>query len=229
VPTLGRPQTPSLEAIVALKPDLILDFSWYHQNIYDQLTQIAPTVITNYEHGRDTQKIITLIGSALGKKAATQQLIANYFARLEEFKSKMGSRLQNYEVSVVRIQENNFGLLQRGSYSGVILEDAGLLRPASQQYVEIHKAGGVWRHIQINISNERIPDLDADALFVVASGDPDSQQRVKTLKANPLWSKLNVVQQGKVYEVSDYWLVGGSIALNLVIDDLFRYLVSPAN
>lgn len=229
VPSLGKPQTPSLEAIVALKPDLILGFSWYHKNIYDQLAQIAPTVITNYEHGSDTKKIITLVGSALGKEAATQQLIANYFARLAEFKSKMGSRLQNYQVSVVRIQENNFGLLQRGSYSGVILEDAGLSRPASQQYSEVHKAGRVWRHIQINISNERIPDLDADALFIVASEDTDSQQRVETLKANPLWSKLNVVQQGKVYQVSDYWLVGGPIALNLVIDDLFKYLVSSEN
>ena len=38
---IGNP--PNLEKLVALKPDLI--FGWGHQNIYSQLSQIAPTVL----------------------------------------------------------------------------------------------------------------------------------------------------------------------------------------
>ncbi|MDJ0593425.1 MAG: hypothetical protein QNJ72_26140 [Pleurocapsa sp. MO_226.B13] len=48
---------------------------------------------------------------------------------------------------------------------------------------------------------------------------------MKQLKADPLWSKLNAVQQGKVYDVPSYWIGMGPIAANLVLDDLFKYLV----
>ncbi|MEO0836217.1 MAG: hypothetical protein AAFY16_09560 [Cyanobacteria bacterium J06642_3] len=46
-----------------------------------------------------------------------------------------------------------------------------------------------------------------------------------SLKADPLWSKLEAVQQEKVYEVGDYWIGNGVIAANAVLDDLHKYLV----
>jgi iron complex transport system substrate-binding protein len=224
---IGTPQQPSLEFILALKPDLILGFSWYHEQIYQQLSEIAPTVIVDYNDGNDTKKIIKLIGAALGKPDAAQGIIDRYYDRLNQFKTKMGERLKNTEVSVIRIQANNFGLLQRGSFPGVILEAAGLPRPQKQQYLQ--PSDGNWNHIQINISNERIPDMDGDVLFVVASEEASTEQRLNQLKTDPLWSRLNVVKQGRVYEVPGYWLVGGPIALNKIVDDLFKYLIEQPN
>ncbi|UKO96864.1 hypothetical protein [Nostoc sp. UHCC 0870] len=43
---------------------------------------------------------------------------------------------------------------------------------------------------------------------------------------HPLWKQLNAVQAGKVYKVENsYWGGSGYIAANLVLDDLFKYLV----
>lgn len=225
---IGTPQQPSLEFILALKPDLILGFTWYHRQIYNQLSEIAPTVISDYQSGEDTQKIVQLIGATLGKTDAAKGIIDRYYDRLNKFKAKMGERLKQTEISVVRIQSNGFGLLQRGSFSGTILEEAGLPRPLQQQNLQSSSRAN-WNHIQINISNERIPDMDADVLFVAVPNEPSTDQRLNQLKTDPLWSQLNVVKQGKVYEVPGYWLIGGPIAVDRVVDDLFKYLITTPN
>lgn len=53
----------------------------------------------------------------------------------------------------------------------------------------------------------------------------EAETALQQLQADPLWSKLNVVQKGEVYEVGEHWLGTGAVAANLVIDDLFEYLV----
>ena len=73
---------------------------------------------------------------------------------------------------------------------------------------------------------------DGDVIFVWA-GDwqgenvLQAQTAWQQLKADPLWSKLDAVQQGKVYDVPGYWLSVGPISANLILDDLFKYLVDP--
>ncbi|MGI0484063.1 ABC transporter substrate-binding protein [Pantanalinema rosaneae CENA516] len=226
VSLLGRPQQPSIEKILLLKPDLILAFSWYHQALYSQLSQIAPTVVYDFNHGRDVREIVRLIGQTLGKSAIATTILANYDQRLAAFRAKIGDRLQQTTVSLIRLHQLGIGMMQRGSFPGNILEEAGIARPANQQYYDIHKEDGVWRHVQINISHEHLPDVDADVLLVFGdSGNANAQQRLTALKKDPLWSQLNVVQQNRVYEVPAYWGCCGLIAANRVVDDLFKYLL----
>lgn len=48
VKLLGSFEQPNLEKILALKPDLILGEKGISENIYPQLSQIAPTVLAEY-------------------------------------------------------------------------------------------------------------------------------------------------------------------------------------
>lgn len=84
----------------------------------------------------------------------------------------------------------------------------------------------------MTISKEQLYIADADAIFVWSPASSNSeeaikeaQNRLKQLKADPLWSKLYAVQQNKLYAVPGYWLGMGPISANLVLDDLFKYLV----
>ena len=80
--------------------------------------------------------------------------------------------------------------------------------------------------IQYTISEEVIDKADGDVVFVAVGNWDDKIQEVLTsLKTDPLWAKLEAVEQGKVYEVGDYWIGTGVIAANAVLDDLFEYLV----
>ncbi|NES98869.1 MAG: ABC transporter substrate-binding protein, partial [Desertifilum sp. SIO1I2] len=150
------------------------------------------------------------------------QVLADYDGRLAAFRATM---TRPPTVSLIRIHQQGVGLMQRGSFPGYILEQAGLSRPANQQGIEIDKENGVWRHIQINISKEQIAEVDADVLFVFNDVDPSSEQRLQEMKTDPLWSRLSVVQRDRVYEVPAYWGCCGLIAANRVVDDLFKYVV----
>lgn len=221
---LGSFEQPNLEKALILKPDLILGTTGGTESTYKQLSQIAPTILAPYNGSDSWKEILRLHAEALGKPEAAKQLIANYYARLEEFKAQMGNRLQKTEVSVVRIYPEGISLYQKGSFSGSILTDAGLPRPPSQR----------GEGVQQRISKERIRDADGDALFLWTysddyGGDTQSKQTVlERLKSDPLWSQLNSVRLGKVYEVPGYWIGFGPLAANAVLDDLFKYLAGAS-
>jgi iron complex transport system substrate-binding protein len=46
IENVGTIEEPTLEKIATLEPDLILSSKFRHEPIYDQLSQIAPTVFT---------------------------------------------------------------------------------------------------------------------------------------------------------------------------------------
>ncbi|MEH2049962.1 hypothetical protein [Nostoc sp.] len=56
----------------------------------------------------------------------------NYYARLTQFKAKMGDGLNTTLVSVAELRTDALWLWAKASFSGVILKDAGVTRPYSQ-------------------------------------------------------------------------------------------------
>ncbi|MBD2120470.1 iron-siderophore ABC transporter substrate-binding protein [Trichocoleus sp. FACHB-262] len=238
IPNVGRSGAPSLEKILALKPDLILGWQTDHKAIYPQLSRIASTVIDDGEGSGAWKKTLQLYAQALGKTAEAEQLMAKYKARLEEFKQKMGagtagSQPDQTQVSVVRVYPDGISLYLKDSFCGTILADAGLSRPSSQNLSasEAKALGG--NSVQLSISRELLSQADGDVLFVW-TGENDAkstqaaQKQLEQLKSDPLWANLTAVKQNRVYQVPKYWIGSGPIAANLVIDDLFKYLVDEA-
>jgi iron complex transport system substrate-binding protein len=219
IENLGSEGEPSLEKILALKPDLILG-TMYHQQTYSQLSQIAPTALTPHKDSKDWKAALIDFAEALGKTDIAEQILQDYGDRLETFKTQMSDELKQTQVSVVRVYPTHISLYLNDVFIGTILEDAGLPRPPSQD-----KSGAAYE-----ISKERIRDADGDVIFMWTYGynqqyQQEAQSALEQLKTDPLWSQLNAVQQGKVYEVPGYWIGAGPLAANAVIDDLFKYLV----
>jgi len=210
--SIGSPR-PDLEQVLALQPDLILGTT-YRQEIYDQASQIAPTVLFDFESSANWKEIFASVGKAVNRSEAVEQVMQDYRDRLETFKEKIGNP-SNIEVSVVRVYPGHFELYLSKTFAGTILEDAGLSRPPSQsgeQFIQ-------------SINKEQLQRADGDIIFVWTYGE-NSEKAMEKLKADPLWSQLEAVQQGKVYQVNgSHWIGSGPIAANLVIDDLFRYLL----
>ncbi|MEL6263845.1 MAG: ABC transporter substrate-binding protein [Cyanobacteria bacterium J06626_6] len=130
-------------------------------------------------------------------------------------------------ISVVRIYPDTITLYTKVGFIGTILEDADLPRPPSQDLnFEETQAFG-FSTIQYTVSTETLDKADADVIFIIVGNWDDKIDDVLAeLKANPLWSRLEAVQRGAVYEVGDHWVGSGPIAANAVIDDLFKYLVN---
>lgn len=211
---VGTIAEPNLEAIAALQPDLILTNVLRHEKIYDKLSQIAPTVVgIRPNNWKDNLK---LFGEALNKTAEADKALTAYNQRLAEFKQKMGDKLAATKVSLIRSMPDHARIYQNDSFSGSILKDAGLGRPASQDKAAIFE----------KVNEERIPDMDGDVIFAFYYGREKADSLAKFFK-HPLWAQLNAVKANQVHEVNDgHWALGlGPVAANLVVDDLFKYLV----
>jgi iron complex transport system substrate-binding protein len=216
IENVGTIEEPNLEKIAALEPDLILSSKLRHEAIYDQLSQIAPTVFAETT-GVTWKENFDLHAKALGRVGEAKKVESEYEDRIAGFKEAMGDGLGETEVSVVRFLPGETRIYQKESFIGTVLEDAGLPRPPSQDVEEF---------AILNVSEELIPKMGGDVVFTTVYG-PQDETTQKKITSDPLWQKLEAVQQGRVYEVSDdLWMLGiGYTAAEGVIDDLDRYLV----
>ncbi|MHC5861546.1 ABC transporter substrate-binding protein, partial [Nostoc sp.] len=166
------------------------------------------------------------------KTETAKRLIDKYHARIADFKEKMGSRLKKTRVSVVRLSPKLIHATTKSSFSGVILEDAGLIRPPAQNLDAKGTKKKEGSPVGYSVSPEVLSQIDGDVLFLLRYGFKDaseSNSALRQLMAEPLWSKLNVARQGNIHIVDEFcWLAGSYLSANRVLDDLFTYLVKEA-
>lgn len=218
VKNLGDENQPSLEAIVALKPDLIIGSKLRHEKIYDQLSAIAPTIMTTDVF--DWKTNLKISAAALDKQDTANAFMADWDTRVAKFKTSMGSKLATTEASIVRFQPDGSARFYVTGFSGTIFQELGLGRPAAQK-VEGKTVVGLT-------TKEQIPLLDGDVIFDITSdwaGDDKSFKSQQDWVSNPLWKNLKGVKAGKYYTVNDVvWnLSGGATAAKMMLDDLYFY------
>ncbi|NJK51377.1 iron-siderophore ABC transporter substrate-binding protein [Candidatus Gracilibacteria bacterium] len=218
VESVGDFNSPNLEKILRLKPDLIISGSEL-KGIYKQLSYIAPTVVLNTPFPSPPwTDILEELATVLGKEEVGKQLIHNYWQRVEKLKQALGDRRKTMVVSIANTS-SEYGIWSYGEkhFSGSVLKDIGLQRPKSQR--------GDFFYIE-NISKEKILDIDGDVLFFASWERQDDKKTLDKLKQSPLWGHLKVFQQNKVYFVGGHWHSSDIFAINAILDDLFEYLVN---
>lgn len=190
VVNLGSENQPNLEEIAVLKPDVIIASKTRHEEIYDQLKAIAPTVMTEEVHiWKDT---LALTAEALNKKGEEQAFMQRWDAEVADFKEKMGDKL-NLEAGIVDFRADHARIVYTG-FSALVLDELGIARPAKQK-------GEDWG-VKL-VSKENIPQMDADLIFdqTSTSRDDGRLDLRKEWTEHPLWSNLKAVRNGRVYEV----------------------------
>ena len=216
---LGNSKQPSLEKIYGLNPDLILGTKSSIESVYQQLSQIAPTILGEWNGNPSWRKYFNFVARVLGKEDKAKTVWKNYYRHIEELKTAIGDRVQDLEISLAYACCGNLTLDAENSFAGSILADLGISRPKSQAAI----VDGT-----IRLSEERISDLDADILFL-SLYDKESEEILADWQQKPLWNQLQVVQNQRVYLVNgSIWRAGDPIAANLVIDDLYKYLVEQS-
>ena len=215
VTVVGEESAINLEAIAALQPDLIIGNKMRQEKIYDQLSAIAPTVMSERLRG-DWKVNMALYTEAAGKVAEGKAALAAYDERIAKIAAEAGPLLEE-KVSLVRFMSGMTRIYYKDTFAGLILSEIGFKRPASQDKPEFAD----------DVGKERIPDFDGDRLFyfVYEVGDGVAEKVAAEWTADPLWQNLPVVKAGKAYAVSDtIWnTAGGVIAANLLLDDVEKH------
>ncbi|WP_167859246.1 ABC transporter substrate-binding protein [Paenibacillus cymbidii] len=218
VKDLGEETQPNLEAIIALKPDLIIANKSRHEKIYPQLSNIAPTVMTAEVFAwKDNLK---LSAQALYKDKEAEQILANWDKKVADFKQKVGSKLSQTEVSLMRFEEDGSSRIYITGFAGTIFKELGLTRPKAQQ---------VEGKTVVNLtSKEQMAQLDGDYIFDITQLSADAPDKEKTMNdwtAHPLWKNLKGVKAGNYYKVDviTWNLSAGPLAAQSLLDDLSKY------
>jgi iron complex transport system substrate-binding protein len=215
---VGPMESPDVEAVAALKPDLIVSATIRHDALYDELSKIAPTVFVKTT-GPQWQQNITTLGGVLGAEDEATKALADYKQRAKTIGDAINTKAGSPTISVVRFLDGPTRLMQKATFIGSILKDAGLARPTSQDVEDF----------ALEVGEEQIRQADGGHIFVTSfSGGQAAKER---FERNPLWKQLQGVKAGNVHDVPDeIWMTSVSIqGAQLVLDDLAKtFAVDPA-
>ncbi|WP_328582725.1 ABC transporter substrate-binding protein [Streptomyces sp. NBC_00370] len=217
VKPVGLIGAPNLEAVAALKPDLILSSKVRDEKSYPALSQIAPTVFTDTT-GPTWRENFDLHADALGKKNEAAKVVADYTAHAGRATDALGgaAKAKGTTFGFVRFVEGaDTRLYLNDTFVGSVFKDLQVGRPANQD-----KDG-----FSLDVSPEQIDKADAGVIFYSAYGDPKKAKETDTV-AGPLWQKLDAVRKGRAFKVDDnLWMLGiGYTGANKVLDEIQKDL-----
>ena len=215
-----------VEKIAALRPDLILAiYSGMTKKEYTMLSKLAPVVAQpkgKVDYGSSWQEETLISGTAVGKpKQAqelvdrTEKLIAGAAAAHPEFEDQSAANVSDYQgIFVYGPQDVRTRML----------EQLGFTYPDELRAAFPGEFGG-------QLSDEKVEALDVGALVWFADGD----RTVAELKRDPVYSKLDVREEGRdifirandrVYEATSFPSV---LSMPTLIEELVPRLAAAAD
>lgn len=185
-PHVGAPINPSLEAIVALHPDLVLVTAINRWETVDALTRLGIAVYsTDPRTVRDMLESITLLGDLMGAHERGVALVAKLQTTLDDLQMRLRERplahvlFVVWEDPLITIGQNTF------------IADA--LRYAGAESVIISKQD--WPQI----SMEEVLRLEPEYIVLTSNhSETGDSQQIRELRARGMWNQLEAVKLGRI-------------------------------
>ncbi|MFD1953592.1 ABC transporter substrate-binding protein [Paenibacillus thailandensis] len=200
---IGEKMEPDFEAILALKPDVILGSSKFKPEVTEQLQKIA-TVIPYSHIATNWEANLRLLAELSGKTEEAEQEIAQYKADLESAKAKLGEELKDKRIVAVRVRQGDVYVYPVGVFfNPVLYGDLGLAPPAEVAAAKAQEA----------ISIEKLAEMNPDVMFIQFSPDENTEapKALEELQSNPILSGTNAFKNGQAYvNVVDPLAQGGT-------------------
>ena len=202
-----------VEAIMNLKPDLII-ISTVQEKMYDQLSEIAPTVMIKLE-ALDWKEDVKAFAKVFNKEEAANTWIENYDKKAKEVGDKI-KEIQGANTTYLSFLASGgqFYVFDGAGFGSVLYEDLVLSKPE-----------GMPKQTEISlpvVNYEGLVEIKADHVFVIAT-DED----LKILEGNAIWNSLPAVKNGKVtklpsspYFNQGYSSIGREKLLNEIVEML---------
>jgi iron complex transport system substrate-binding protein len=180
------------EAILALEPDLISAVTaGITEEEYELLSQIAPTVAQPdgyIDFGVPWQVAAQLIGDAVGKSDEAAAAVEEVEGRFADVRAQ-NPQFADKTVAVAYSFGGAYGFYTDQDTRARFFTDLGFVVP--DELVEIAGA-----NFFAEVSAERMDLLDQDLIVMVTLQFVEGGR--ETLEADPLWSQLEAVQDGRV-------------------------------
>ncbi|MDF2541602.1 MAG: ferrichrome transporter substrate-binding protein [Herbinix sp.] len=205
--------TMDVEAIMNLNPDLIV-ISTVQEKMYDQLSEIAPTVMVKLE-ALDWKEDVKAFAKVFNKEEIATTWLDDYAAKSIEAGDKI-KEAKGVDTTYLSFLASGgqFYVFDGAGFGSVLYEDMGLAKPE-----------GMPEQSDISlpvVTYEGLASIQADYIFVIAT-DED----LKILEENAIWNSLPAVKEGNIINLasSPYFVQGySSIGRLLLLDEIQEML-----
>lgn len=201
--------TMDVEAVMNLNPDLIV-ISTVQEKMYDQLSEIAPTVMIQLE-ALNWKDDVKALAKVFDKEDVANEWIADYEAKAKEAGDKIKAEYGEDTTYLSFLASGGqFFIFDGAGFGNVLYEDIGLAKPT-----------GMPEQTDISlpvVTYEGLAAIQSDYIFLIAT-DEDLAQ----LEANSIWNNLPAVKNGNVVvlESSPYFNQGYSpIGREILVDEI---------
>lgn len=188
--SVGLRASPSLPAITALKPDLIVADTTRDKAIYGQLQDIAPTIsLSSVGAGYGSTMAAALqISVALGRCDTMEKTLTDHFARMKQIAAQVPAG-EHRSFIFADVDPPDFAAHNAALWEPQILATLGLksVLPA--------KAGERFNKITL----EQLYSYNPDVMFLATDITPST---IDSWKNSPVWQKISAVKNKQVFIVS---------------------------
>lgn len=219
IPNVYGNTMPNMEAIVAVRPDLIITRATSRQT-YLQLSQIAPVVVL-LDHLENYRQRVRDVGAIVGRREAAEARVAWYEAKVAAARRVLKERMGDQTLAFLRVRPRTYRLHGADHHVWPVLY--GDLQVKPPRIV----AEKLW---ESTMSPEGLLQLDADYLIVAADSTKGSGRTLAELLGHPVWDRLPAVRAGKVHMISKYrhWADAGILGRARAIDDVLQAVAPEA-
>ena len=223
-PDVGTRGEPSLDAIIALDPDLVVSVSDVPETVLAEIAKQVPVISLHGSSAADPvgymRKTVTTLAQATGKTAEGEKLLADFDAKVTAAKEQLaaaGKANAPYTMSDGWLDSGTVSvrMFTPQSFLGALGKEIGL----QNQWTE----GGdpAYGLAQTDIEGlTKITNKDSTFVYITNTADK-SDAYVAALEENAIWKGLPFVQSQKVERLPDgIWMFGGPLSANAYIDAL---------
>ena len=208
-------ETADVEAILACEPDLII-MSTRQEQIYDELKEIAPTVMLE-DQSNDWEQKLEDIAKLFGQEDEAQKWLDAYYAKAE----KLGKEIkkangEDTTYLTVLATSGSFMVFSEGGIGTVLKDDMKLPQPANMPEQDSITLP--------TVTMEGLSEIDADHIIVIATESDKAD-----LEASSVWSQIRAVKDGNVtildaspYFSQAYNPIGRELLLESVRNELSK-------
>ena len=209
VVSVGWQGSPDLDKIAELKPDLILMTS-EQEDLYDELSEIAPTVgyQINTDENWDYHETSLKVAEIFDKRDEMKKDLDRVDAREAVFAENVKAKFGNQKLMYLRVTDNDIRYYAYGHF-GYLYDTYHFNRAETFNPDDMFQV----------IDPDKLKDINPDLLIVQA----DSQELLENkLKNNPVWSSLKAVQNNKVIyaDYSTYMLGFGIVSQEAIMKQI---------
>ncbi|HBJ01047.1 MAG TPA: hypothetical protein DDY89_09670, partial [Lysinibacillus sp.] len=222
VESLGEWFEPNVEAVIQLKPDVIIIPK--NEELYGQMKKIAPTIVID-DATTSLDQRLEKIGEVLGKEKEAKDLLTNFYTKVEDSKEQL--KAAGVLDKTVSIMEGG-----KGKMSVVTSYTFGRGSQALYEYLGMRAPEIIQQKIDDKNNTQEAIDVSLEVLTEYA-GDyvfRSSYEGMVDLTDHPVWSAIPAVKEGRLVEIDFGFCYYNDIySLTKQLDSVVDRLLATAN